>query len=224
MNMCRMVGINVSTHRYMVIGCERVVCIDWRAHTTLKPTKNSTFEPTFWAKTKKCQLWPPKGFLPLIFFRWNFIYIILGYRWVDLDTYIGQMTHLKKWSFFHRTNPYHESRLCILRQMRSHWGCASPDSRFLSCSYVLAIALSWAFWDSWSICCVCSIATLRAVTSTLVETVSREPAASWRFFNASNRLATALASILHFLGSPFWLMIRRTTMMCARYSLLFPRE
>ncbi len=59
---------------------------------------------------------------------------------------------------------------------------------------------------------------------TLVETVSREPAASWRFFNTSDRFSTALVSTRHFLGSPVWLMTRRTATMCARYSSLFPRE
>jgi hypothetical protein len=44
---------------------------------------------------------------------------------------------------------------------------------------------------------------LRTVTSTDVETVSQDSAASWRFFNASDRLATALVRTQHFLGSPF---------------------
>jgi hypothetical protein len=43
---------------------------------------------------------------------------------------------------------------------------------------------------------------LAGLTSTLVETVFQAPAASWRFFNTSDR-HNALASILHFLGSPF---------------------
>ncbi len=99
MNMCRMVGINVSTHRYMVMGCERDICIDWRAHNTLKLTKIQQLNPLSEQKPKNVDFDPPKGFLPLIFFQWNLIYIILGYRWVDLDTYIGQMTHLKNGHF-----------------------------------------------------------------------------------------------------------------------------
>jgi hypothetical protein len=79
-------------------------------------------------------------------------------------------------------------------------------------------------WASWSICQVCSISTLQAVTSTLVKTLSREPAASWRFFNASDRFTTALASTRHILGSPFCSMTWRTATMCARYSSLFPQE
>ncbi len=120
MNMCRMVGINVSTHRYMVMGCERVICIDWKAHTILKPTKIQQLNPFSEQKPKNVNFDPPEGFLPLIFFRWNFIYIILGYRWVDLDTYIDQMTHLKKWSFFHRT-PYLKERLCKVGS-KVRWG------------------------------------------------------------------------------------------------------
>ncbi len=57
-----------------------------------------------------------------------------------------------------------------------------------------------------------------------LEMVSQEPAASWRFFNASDRFTTAMVSTWHFLGSPFCLMSRRTAAMCTRYSLLFPRE
>jgi hypothetical protein len=34
-----------------------------------------------------------------MFFQQNLMYIILGYRWVDLDTYIGHMTHLKNGLF-----------------------------------------------------------------------------------------------------------------------------
>jgi hypothetical protein len=70
------------------------------------------------------------------------------------------------------------------------------------------------------------ISTLRAVTSISIDvkTVSQDSEASWRFFNASDRFTTALAKTRHFLGSPFCSMIQRTATMCARYSILFPRE
>jgi hypothetical protein len=51
---------------------------------------------------------PPKGTFHSFLLNKNFIHIIMGYRRVDLDTYIGHLTHLKKWSFFHRT-PYRRS-------------------------------------------------------------------------------------------------------------------
>ncbi len=51
-----------------------------------------------------------------------------------------------------------------------------------------------------------------------------DPAASWRFFNVPASLSTALTSFLHCTLSHFWLMRRRTVMMWARYSLVFPWE
>ncbi len=124
------------------------------------------------------------------------------------DIHVCRRLPLVTWPF----TPAHKLHLCILWQTQSHWDC------------VLVIALSWAFWASWSIWQVCSISTFWAWTSTFAEMVSWEPTTSWIFFNASDRLTTALASILHFLGSPFWSMIQRTATMCARYSSVFPRE
>ncbi len=69
MNMCRMVGINVSTHRYMVMGCERVICIDWRAHTTLNPQKSKIWTHFLSKNQKMSTLTPPKGSFQSFFFN-----------------------------------------------------------------------------------------------------------------------------------------------------------
>jgi hypothetical protein len=80
-----------------------VICIDLKApqHRNHKKTSNQTH--LLRPRSKNVNFDPLKGYLQLNFFLWNFIYIILGYSWVNLGTYFGHMTHLKKWWFFHRT-------------------------------------------------------------------------------------------------------------------------
>ncbi len=76
-----------------------VVCIDLGALQHKKPPKTKNQTHLLCLRTKNVNFNPPKGNLPLIFFQQNFIYIILGCRWVDLDTYIGQIAHLKNGHF-----------------------------------------------------------------------------------------------------------------------------
>jgi hypothetical protein len=63
-------------------------------------------------------------------------------------------------------------------------------------------------WDSWS----------------SLELAPLGPVGFWRFSRVPASLSTFLASFPHCILHPFWLMRRRTTTTCARYSLVFPWE
>ncbi len=119
--------------------------------------------------------------------------------------------------------PAHKTRLCISWKMQSHWNCASLDRRFLRSLYVLATASLWAFWASWSISWVCTISTLQDSWSFLV-VAPLGPTGFWRFSKVLASLSTTLASFLHCMLSPFWLMRPTIAMTCTRYSLVFPWE
>ncbi len=77
---------------------------------------------------QKCQLWPPQRVPFTHFFHYNFIYIILRYRWVDMDTYIGHMTHLKKCHFF-TVPPNRRARLRLGFKtcLPWYWICLNPN-------------------------------------------------------------------------------------------------
>ncbi len=99
----------IHTHRYFDSEWFQCCLHRFGSSTTLKTTTNKNQTHLLSLRTKNVNLTPPKGTFHSIFFKQNFTCIILGYRWVDLDTYIGHTTHLKKWSFFHQT-PYRGHR------------------------------------------------------------------------------------------------------------------
>ncbi len=76
-----------------------VVCIDLGAPQYRKPPKTSIQTHLLSPRSKNVNFDPPKGYLPLNFFQQNFIYIILGYSWVNLGTYFGHTTILKNGDF-----------------------------------------------------------------------------------------------------------------------------
>ncbi len=106
--------------------------------------------------------------------------------------------------------PAYKSHSCISWHTRSHWDCGSLDRRFLRSLYVLATALSWAFWASWSISWVWVISTLQDSWSCL-EVAPLGPVDFWRFSRVPASLSTALASFLHCTLSPFWFMRCKTS-------------
>ncbi len=99
MNFCQMDSTIIQHTGILIQSGFSVVCIDMRAPQHQKPIipNNQTYLLSL--RTKNVNFDTPKGYLPLIFFQQNLIYIILGYRWVNLDSYIGHMTHLKNGHF-----------------------------------------------------------------------------------------------------------------------------
>ena len=99
MNLCQMDSTIIQTHRYFNSEWFQYGLHRFGRSTTLKTTKTNNQTHLLSPRSKNVHFDPPKGYLPLIFFQKNFIYIILGYRWVYMDTYIGHMTHLKNGHF-----------------------------------------------------------------------------------------------------------------------------
>jgi hypothetical protein len=87
--------------------------------------------------------------------------------------------------------------------MQSYWDCRSPDRRFLSCSYVLAMALSCCIWAYWIIFWVSLISNLWASMSSSNQTVSLDPAAFRRSLNVLVSFTTAFSNFLHCMFSTF---------------------
>ena len=73
----------------------------WEIHN-IKNHQKPRAKPTCWAWGPKMSTFTPPTGTFHSFFSNETLYTPI---WVDLDTYIGHMTHLKKWSFFHWT-PY----------------------------------------------------------------------------------------------------------------------
>ncbi len=91
MILCQMDSTIIQTHRYFDSEWFQCCLHRFGSPTTLKTTKNQIPNPPVEPEDQKCQLWPPQRVPSTHFFKQNLIHIILGYRWVDLDTYIGHI-------------------------------------------------------------------------------------------------------------------------------------
>jgi hypothetical protein len=113
---------------------------------------------TGWARQAKVlALTPPTGTFHSFFLQ-TFLYIILGYRWVDLGTYFGHMTHLKKWLLSHQ-NPYYMAVMSynigrVLRRHHITCGKRTLDIRTTTrkgISTYSTLPISHSFLSMWSV-------------------------------------------------------------------------
>ncbi len=112
-------------------GALCVICREKNNAYNTNAHKMQQLNPLSDPKLQKCWLDTHKGYLLLNFFQQNFIHIILGYRWVDLNTYICHTIYLKNGYFstgppWQRQDwPCHKWWHCHLFPQDSCWYCRS---------------------------------------------------------------------------------------------------
>jgi hypothetical protein len=99
MYLCQMDSTIIQTHRYFDSEWFQCRLHRFGSSTTLKPPKTKNQTHLLSPISKKCQLWPPQRVPSTHFFSTKLYIHHIGVWWVDLDTYIGHMTHLNNGHF-----------------------------------------------------------------------------------------------------------------------------